>query len=200
MLTDLPVELIEIIFFYLIDPGPCWLPSYEKTHVVQSIHPKIIRTLTNFKIITNFQLVNQSCLRLTPLLFNHLHLCGGLGHHAYHKYQQGDSFWRKYLPYVYHLYIWDHPYPKDLSTLTYLKSLDIFGTRIENYPIPLIGLKQIFCKKNVNISLLTKTNIHYHFHDLNIDNNCAIMHDYRVLCQKNGCLIRLKSTENNLCL
>ena len=184
MLTDLQVELIEIIFFYLIDSRICYSLACSSDSSGNLTDFAGIRTKTNFKIIHHLRLVNQRFLSLTSILFQFLKLNHIIGSKVYRLYQNGNLFWRKYLPYVGHL---DLCYIKIIyvNNLSYVNSLDIYYADIEE--IKLIRLKHLFCNPKLDISHLTKTNIHYHESTWNDD---GVVKYYYNDCQQNRCLIR----------
>ncbi len=168
-MDQLPCELIETIFSYLIDRRYYFLGEDE-----------------NCRTINHVGLVCRRFLNLEHYLVSNLILSIYWTKEAHRDYQNYRPFWKKNLPHVYHLEL---PFSSkiDCSIFTHVKSLDIRETDCIHYE-HLTQLEQIFCNKDHNISKLTETNIHYHL--CYYDDNDQLIYDYGKKCQIKGCLIQ----------
>ncbi len=170
-MDQLPNELIDLIFFYLIDQTPLFRQG--------------VTTRKTFNMIKNIRLTCRRFQQLESSLINNLHLANYLSQELY-QLQQNNPFWQKYLPHVYHLDLFSSEV-NDVSMLTRISSLDICETQVKDVSLP--RLKQLFCREYMKLDIegLPKTNIHYHI--------CSDNEDYSPLyfghkCRSSGCLIR----------
>ena len=172
-MDQFPDIIIEIIFSYLIDRR--YYCEYDKR---------------NFMAIANIRLVCRRFLNLEHYLVKNLTLGIYWTKQVYQLSQFNCPFWKRNLSYVHHLTFWNFKTETeiDCSIFTHLKSLEIRWNpiKLRNYE-NLYQLKKLFCFKHLNISKLTKTNIHYH--DCGVEND-QLKYDYGDECQINGCLIR----------
>ncbi len=180
-MDQFPNELIETIFSYLID------------YKLLLKHNSIVRM--EFETIANLRLVCRRFLASEYYLIKNLRLGPIISEYAYLSALRKDDFWYKNLPYVRHLDLYyfnkDHPLI-NINKLDSIESLDIFESVYIGDLSRLTQLKQLFCPRTrtLDISKLTKTNIHYHFSHQSLSKTCVKSEIlYGNLCRHCGCLI-----------
>ena len=166
-MDQLPDDLIIIVFSYTHDSRIFWPYSYY------------LRTIVNLRSVC------RRFYHLELYLIKNLIIVAHGAAWAYRSYQKGVPFWRKYLPYIYHLDLCFYKSVKDVHMLTHLTSLDVYKGGVKDVSM-LIQLRYLFCRKKLDVSKLIKTTIHYHMSSYKF----GLVYNYYGICQQRKCIIR----------
>ncbi len=179
-MDQFPEHLIETIFSYLIDHN--------------YYHYEIRPRNDKLRQIFDLRLVCRKFLEFERYFVQNLVLGVHWSYVVYNLYQNNHFFWKKYLSYVKHLNLNSIIYNYnnfDFSILSHVQSLDIGGLILKDDQLfKLNQLRHLFCGKGLDISKLTKTNIHYHDCYRFRFSEAFYVNEEDDLCRRLGCLIR----------